>query len=77
MVSNVPHVAASFAGAPEGPPQIFMIDSGAGGADLIFHARAVEELGLERLLPPAWGLFRTSHQPTLNLLLPLPCGASV
>lgn len=52
MVSNVPHVAADFAGAPGGQPQIFMIDSGAGGADCIFHARAVEELGLRRLLPP-------------------------
>lgn len=52
MVSNVPHVAAEFAGAPGGGPQIFMIDSGAGGADCIFHARAVEELGLRRLLPP-------------------------
>jgi hypothetical protein len=52
VVSNVPHVAADFAGAPGGGPQIFMIDSGAGGADCIFHARAVEELGLRRLLPP-------------------------
>ena len=39
MVSNVPHVAADFAGAPQGRPQIFMIDSGAGGADCIFHAQ--------------------------------------
>ena len=52
MVSNVPHVAANFAGAPGCGPQIFMIDSGAGGADCIFHARAVKELGLRRLLPP-------------------------
>ena len=51
MVSNVPHVAASFAGAPLGKPQIFMIDSGAGGADCIFHARAVREMNLEKLLP--------------------------
>ena len=51
MVSNVPHVAASFAGAPRGKPQIFMIDSGAGGADCIFHARAVREMNLEKLLP--------------------------
>ena len=50
MVSNVPHVAADVAGIAE--PQIFMIDSGAGGADCIFHARAVEELNLRRLLPP-------------------------
>ena len=53
MVSNVPHVAADFAGAPNGEARVFMIDSGAGGADCIFHARAVEELGLRRLLPPA------------------------
>ena len=55
MVSNVPHVAADFAGAPNGEARVFMIDSGAGGADCIFHARAVEELGLRRLLPPADG----------------------
>jgi hypothetical protein len=55
MVSNVPHVAADFAGAPDGEARVFMIDSGAGGADCIFHARAVEELGLRRLLPPADG----------------------
>ena len=52
MVSNVPHVAATFSGAPGGAPQIFMIDSGAGGADVIFHARAVKRLRLDRLLPP-------------------------
>lgn len=51
MVSNVPHVAADFAGAPRGKPQIFMIDSGAGGADCIFHARAVRDMNLEKLLP--------------------------
>jgi hypothetical protein len=32
-----------------------MIDSGAGGADCIFHARAVEALGLEAMLPPVTG----------------------
>ena len=30
MVSNVPHVAADFAGAPNGEARVFMIDSGAG-----------------------------------------------
>ena len=30
----------------------FMIDSGAGGADAIFHERAVEALGLRSILPP-------------------------
>lgn len=28
-----------------------MIDSGAGGADCIFHARAVRDMNLEKLLP--------------------------
>jgi len=31
---------------------VFMIDSGAGGADAIFHKRAVETLGLRSILPP-------------------------
>ena len=35
--------------------EIFMIDSGAGGADCIFHARAVDALGLEAMLPPVTG----------------------
>ena len=34
---------------------VFMIDSGAGGADAIFHKRAVEALGLRRLMPPPAG----------------------
>jgi len=29
-----------------------MIDSGAGGADVIFHSKAVEEMGLDSLLAP-------------------------
>jgi hypothetical protein len=35
--------------------EIFMIDSGAGGADCIFHARAVDALGLDAMLPPVTG----------------------
>jgi len=31
---------------------VFMIDSGAGGADAIFHKRAVDTLGLRSILPP-------------------------
>ena len=34
---------------------VFMIDSGAGCADAIFHKRAVEALGLRRLMPPPAG----------------------
>jgi|TARA_B110000003_G_scaffold276574_1_gene324049 hypothetical protein len=53
LVSNVPHVAATFSGvndAHKTEPNIFMIDSGAGGADVIFHSKAVDELGLSDLL---------------------------
>lgn len=61
MVSNVPHLWARFPAAPAGraggaagagapvetpAPELLMIDSGAGGSDAIFHARAVERLGL-------------------------------
>ncbi len=55
LVSNVPHISATFSGANEEhqtKPNIFMIDSGAGGADVIFHSKAVEELGLTQLLGP-------------------------
>ena len=72
LVSNVPHVHATFSGMEQGDgdgddktdnstsmgkqskstPVVFMIDSGAGGADAIFHKRAVETLpGLQKLLP--------------------------
>ena len=37
---------------PKKASAVFMIDSGAGGADAIFHKRAVETLGLRRLIPP-------------------------
>ena len=58
LVSNVPHVAATFSGVNDShkeEPNIFMIDSGAGGADVIFHSKAVEELGLSELLGPEGG----------------------
>jgi hypothetical protein len=40
---------------PKKSSAVFMIDSGAGGADAIFHKRAVEALGLRRLMPPPAG----------------------
>ena len=52
IISNVPHLWASFAarGPDDAPvetgPELMMLDSGAGGSDAIFHARAVERLGL-------------------------------
>ena len=55
LVSNVPHIAATFSGvddAQKSQPNIFMIDSGAGGADVIFHSKAVEALGLANMLGP-------------------------
>ena len=55
LVSNVPHVSATFSGVNDShktTPRIFMIDSGAGGADVIFHSKAVEEMGLDSLLAP-------------------------
>jgi hypothetical protein len=50
MVANLPHVEARVPGAP--PPSspsrraLLMLDSGAGGVDVMFHARAAAELGL-------------------------------
>jgi hypothetical protein len=50
MVANVPHAYARWHGAEGTPadagPELLMLDSGAGGADAIFHARAVARLGL-------------------------------
>ena len=47
MVSNVPHLRARWHGAEEeGEGELLMLDSGAGGADAMFHARTVERLGL-------------------------------
>ena len=55
LVSNVPHISATFSGTDDShktTPNIFMIDSGAGGADVIFHSKAVEDMGLDSLLAP-------------------------
>ncbi len=47
MIANLPHVEVTFQNA-DGKlhSALFMIDSGAGGADIMFHARATKELGL-------------------------------
>ena len=55
LVSNVPHISATFSGTNDShktTPNIFMIDSGAGGADVIFHSKAVADMGLDSLLAP-------------------------
>jgi len=51
MVANLPHVTAAFAHAKHGDDVslhegMFMLDSGAGGVDAMFHARSSAELGL-------------------------------
>lgn len=47
LVANVPHAYARWHGVPDGSePELLMLDSGAGGADAIFHARSVARLGL-------------------------------
>mmetsp|Transcript_18682 Transcript_18682/g.60958 ORF Transcript_18682/g.60958 Transcript_18682/m.60958 type:complete len:491 (+) Transcript_18682:127-1599(+) len=65
IVANVPHVRARFpiervggeeeqgaaeAGASFEQEELFMVDSGAGGADVIFHARSAARLRLEEVL---------------------------
>ena len=48
MVANLPHVEALLCVTAEDEPVqcLLMLDSGAGGVDAMFHARAVQELGL-------------------------------
>lgn len=48
MVANLPHVEALLCVTEGGEPVqcLLMLDSGAGGVDAMFHARAVQELGL-------------------------------
>jgi hypothetical protein len=50
QVANLPHVDIQFSqrkGAkPAAHSRMFMIDSGAGGVDAMFHTRAATELGL-------------------------------
>ena len=62
IVSNVPHLKARFSGKGNHQTKlrVFMIDSGAGGADIIFHGRAVESLDLENALLSKNEVRRTS-----------------
>lgn len=46
MLENVPHVPATF----NGNEAIFLLDTGAGGVDLIFHGRAVDRYNLTNTL---------------------------
>lgn len=47
QIANLPHVRLEFV-TPSGAvhSRLFMIDTGAGGCDIMFHGRAVQELGL-------------------------------
>ena len=62
IVSNVPHLKARFSGKGNHQTKLrmFMVDSGAGGADVIFHGRAVESLDLENALLSKNEVRRTS-----------------
>jgi len=46
LLSNVPHVHARWHGLAAGAAELLMLDTGAGGADCIFHARTVARLGM-------------------------------
>jgi len=48
MVANLPHVKTEFVRSAGGPVHtgLFMLDSGAGGVDTMFHSRATQEYGL-------------------------------
>ena len=47
LVSNVPHVEAEFSSASGREfKALFMLDSGAGGAGVMFHSRSQDELDL-------------------------------
>ncbi|CAM6063362.1 unnamed protein product [Sphagnum tenellum] len=48
MLENVPHVSATF----NGHSALFLLDTGAGGVDVIFHGRAVEEFDLMSTVEP-------------------------
>lgn len=51
LVSNVPHVEAKFHSADGRVFEtILMLDSGAGGAGVLFHSRSTDELGLVEAL---------------------------
>ncbi len=49
QVAGLPHIEARF-GTADGAVHtaLLMLDSGAGGTDVMFHARATRELGLQQ-----------------------------
>ena len=52
MVSNLPHIAVRLPGTKLGigvREALLMVDLGASGIDIIFHSKAVKELGLQDL----------------------------
>ena len=52
MVSNLPHIAVRLPGTNVGSTKreaLLMVDLGASGIDIIFHSKAVRELGLQDL----------------------------
>ena len=59
MVANLPHVAARVplpSSTSASAPALLMLDTGAGGVDVMFHARAAVELGLTPPAPTARAL---------------------
>ena len=58
MVANLPHVAARvpIPSSTASAPALLMLDTGAGGVDVMFHARAAVELGLAPPAPTARAL---------------------
>ena len=52
MVSNLPHITVRLPGTEVGTGKreaLLMVDLGASGIDIIFHSKAVKELGLQDL----------------------------
>lgn len=55
MVSNLPHITVRLPGTDVGTGKreaLLMVDLGASGIDIIFHSKAVKELGLQDLPKP-------------------------
>ena len=60
MLANLPHLEVMLT-VHEGDPPVkcmLMLDSGAGGVDAMFHARAVQELGLAQAEKHGTGTLR-------------------